>query len=77
MYVPPTVAQTTLATSGPSGGSADIGVNWIAGCPASDAACGFKRGTAVLLYDASGDHDTFTITNVQANVLHVQRPAAR
>ena len=73
MYVPPTVAQTTLATSGPGGVSADIGVNWVAGCPAGDAACGFKNGMTVLLYDASGDYDTFTITNVQSNVLHVER----
>ena len=47
-------------------------MNWVAGCPADDAACGFKRGMAVLLYDASGDYDTFTITDVQSNVLHVQ-----
>ena len=73
MYVPPTVAQTTLATNGPSVVSADIGVNWDAGCPSGDAACGFKSGMTVLLYDASGDYDTFTITNVQSSVLHVQR----
>ena len=73
MYVSPTVAQTTLATNGPSGVSADIGVNSEAGCPLGDAACGFKNGMTVLLYDASGDYDPFTITNIQSNVLHVQR----
>lgn len=72
MYVPPTVAQTTLATNGPSVVSADIGVNWEAGCPAGDPACGFKRGMTVLLYDASGNYDTFSITNVQSGMLHVQ-----
>lgn len=72
MYVPPTVAQTTLATSGPSMVSAEIGVNWVAGCPVGDASCGFKNGMTVLVHDASGDYDTFTIADVQANVLHVQ-----
>lgn len=73
MYVPPTVAQTTLATNGPSVVPADIDVNWEAGCPAGDAACGFKSGMTVLLYDASGDYDTFSITNIQSSMLHVQR----
>jgi hypothetical protein len=73
MYVPPTMAQTTLATSGPPSASADIGVNIDGGCPTGDAACGFKNGMAALLFDASGDYDTFTITNVQSNVLHVER----
>jgi type II secretory pathway pseudopilin PulG len=73
MYVPPTMAQTTLATSGPLATSADIGVNSDAGCPLSDAACGFRNGMAALLFDASGDYETFTITNVQANLLHLER----
>ena len=73
MSVPPTVAQTTLATNGPSGVSGDIGVNSEAGCPLGEAVCGFKNGMTVLLYDASGDYDTFTIANVQSNVLHVER----
>jgi prepilin-type N-terminal cleavage/methylation domain-containing protein len=73
MYVPPTAAQTTLATSGPGVASAPIGVNWVAGCPAWDAACGFKNGMTALLFDANGVYDTFTITNVQSNVLQVER----
>ena len=73
MYVPSTVAQTTLATNGPGTASADIGVNWAPGCPAGDLACGFKNGMTVLMYDASGDYDTFTTSNVQSSMLHVQR----
>ena len=88
MYVPTTVAQTTLATgatgasgaafvtasSGPGEVAADISVNSDPGCPSGDAACGFKSGMAALLFDGSGDYDTFTITNVHSNVLHVERP---
>ena len=73
MYVPTTAAQTTIATGGPLGVSADITVNSDAGCPSGDAGCGFKNGMTALLFDASGDYDTLTITNVQSNVLHVER----
>jgi prepilin-type N-terminal cleavage/methylation domain-containing protein len=74
MYVPPTVAQTTLATHGPSLKSAEIGVNDEPGCPPdkADALCGFEIGMTVLMYDDSGNFDVFTITNVQDQALHVQ-----
>jgi prepilin-type N-terminal cleavage/methylation domain-containing protein len=72
IYVPPTIAQTTLATHGPSLNSAEIGVNAESGCPNGDDLCGFKEGMTVLMYDASGNYDIFTITNVQTNALHLQ-----
>jgi hypothetical protein len=73
MYVPTTAAQTTIATGAPHGISGDIGVNSDAGCPSGDAACGFKDGMTALLFDAIGDYETFTISNVQSNLLHVER----
>jgi len=73
LYVPPTVARSTLASDLPRAVSADISVNADAGCPTTDVTCGFKEGMGALVYDARGDHDTFTITNVQANLLHVER----
>jgi len=74
VYVPPTFVQTTLATHGPSQGSAEVGVNPEYGCPdrQNDPLCGFKSGMTVLMYDDSGNFDVFTITNVQANALHLQ-----
>lgn len=72
IYVPPTQAQTTLATKGPSLTSAEIGVNADPGCPKNDALCGLKAGMRVMIYDASGNNDTFTITAVQTNALHLQ-----
>jgi hypothetical protein len=72
IYVPATIAQTTLAAHGPSLNSAEIGVNAEAGCPVGDALCGFKSGMTLMMYDASGNYDTFTVTNVQANALHIQ-----
>ena len=72
MYVPATMAQTSLSTKGPSLNSSEIGVNAEAGCPPSDALCGFKSGMTVMMYDDSGNYDVFEITNVQANALHLQ-----
>ena len=58
------------------GVSADIGVDTGPGCPTGDVLCGFKEGMSVLIFDAgdgSGAYDTFTITDAQLNVLHVER----
>jgi prepilin-type N-terminal cleavage/methylation domain-containing protein len=78
VYVPPTIAQTTLADHGPSLNSAEIGVNSNStvppspGCPVGDDLCGFVEGMTVMMYDDSGNYDIFTITNVQDNALHLQ-----
>jgi hypothetical protein len=72
MFVPATAAQTSLSTKGPSLNSSEIGVNAESGCPSGDPLCGFKEGMTVMIYDDSGNYDTFEITNVQANALHLQ-----
>jgi hypothetical protein len=78
IYVPPTIAQTTLVNPGPSLNSAEIRVAANAtvppspGCPAGDDLCGFVEGMTVLMYDDSGNYDVFTITNVQDSALHLQ-----
>ena len=73
MFVPPTVAQTTLATAGPVAVSADIGVNIVAGCPSGDPLCGFKQGMSLLLFDAAASYDIFTIADVQPATLSIER----
>jgi Tfp pilus assembly protein PilW len=78
VYVPPTIAQTTLADRGPSLNSSEIGVTSNStlppspGCPVGDDLCGFTTGMTVMMYDDSGNYDVFTITNVQDNALHIQ-----
>jgi prepilin-type N-terminal cleavage/methylation domain-containing protein len=73
MYVPPTMSQTGLADKGPDLNSAEIGVKEQPGCPQGDPLCGFKEGMTVMMYDDSGNFDTFTITQVQPNgQLHIQ-----
>ena len=72
IYIPQTVAQTTLADHGPSLNSAEMHVDAAPGCPPGDDLCGFKPGMTVMMYDASGNYDIFTITNVQSPAMHLQ-----
>jgi len=69
MYVPPTVAQTSLRKVAGNSltNSAEINVNADPGCPAADPLCGFEEGMTMLMYDDSGNYDTFTVTQVQDN----------
>jgi prepilin-type N-terminal cleavage/methylation domain-containing protein len=71
MYVPSTAAQTTLSDPMPNE-SAELKVNEQPGCPVGDDLCGFKQGMRVLIYDATGAYDVFTITQVQDAALHLQ-----
>jgi prepilin-type N-terminal cleavage/methylation domain-containing protein len=71
MYVPSTAAQTTLSDAMPNE-SAELKVNKQPGCPTTDDLCGFKQGMRVLIYDATGAYDVFTITHVQEAALHLQ-----
>ncbi len=71
MYVPPTVAQTTIRDPMPAN-SSEIKVEAQAGCPSSDELCGFKEGMQVLIFDETGTYDVFSITKVQSSALHLQ-----
>jgi prepilin-type N-terminal cleavage/methylation domain-containing protein len=67
MYVPPTTAQTSLKRKNGNSltNSSEIFVNAEAGCPVGDPLCGFSEGMTMLIYDESGNYDTFTVTQVQ------------
>ena len=71
MYVPTTVAQTTIRQAMPQN-SSEVKVNEQPGCPKGDSLCGFKQGMQVLIYDETGAFDLFTVTNVQTDALHLQ-----
>jgi hypothetical protein len=53
-----------------SPGAATLELSPLAGCALP--ACGFADGTSLLLLDASGQHDTFTVTAVDGMVLTVR-----
>ncbi len=71
LYVPNTTAQTTISQPMPNA-SAEIKVTAMPGCPVGDELCGFEEGMTIMIYDDTGAVDTFEITNVQTNALHVQ-----
>jgi Prokaryotic N-terminal methylation motif len=72
MYVPNTTSQTTLKDHGPNQGSSEVAVNAEPGCPQNDLLCGFSTGMQALIYDQTGNYDTFTVTNVQEPAMHLQ-----
>jgi prepilin-type N-terminal cleavage/methylation domain-containing protein len=73
MYVPPTMAQTTIRDEMPPN-SSELKVNAAPGCPPDkhDALCGFEEGMSLLIYDETGAYDTFDVTRVQDEALHLQ-----
>lgn len=70
-YVPNTASQTAIAETMPSP-SSEIKVSALAGCPKNDPLCGFEVGMRVVIFDATGAFDAFTITAVQSAAQHLQ-----
>ncbi|HVH25107.1 MAG TPA: hypothetical protein VM818_00060 [Vicinamibacterales bacterium] len=73
MFVPSTAAQTTLSAAAPGGVSGEISLNIDSGCPVADPVCGFRKDMRLVLYDAGGQYDTFTVTDARSNPLQAQR----
>jgi hypothetical protein len=71
-YIPNTYSQTTISQAMPPN-SSELKVTEQTNCP-DDAPqlCGFKQGMEVIIFDTSGNFDTFTITQVQDDAVHVQ-----
>jgi hypothetical protein len=76
VYVPRTVAQTHTATPVASL-SPLVSVSADPGCPIGDAACGIDKGMAVLVMDASGAWDTFTVSDVQGPAIQLLHRGAQ
>ena len=72
VYVPNTASQTTIRTNMPLS-SVELKVDPQPGCPTTDLLCGFTEGMSVLIFNpATGGFDTFAITRVQSEALHLQ-----
>lgn len=71
-YIPNTYSQTSISQGMPNV-SAELKVSPQSNCP-SDAQdlCGFHEGMDVIIFDATGNFDLFTITEVQNSAAHVQ-----
>ena len=70
-YVPNTYSQTSISQSMPPK-SSELKVNPQNNCPKGDALCGFEVGQDILIFDSSGNFDTFSITQVQDDAAHLQ-----
>lgn len=70
-YVPNTYSQTTISSPMPNV-SAELKVHDQPNCPKLEELCGFKTGMRVLIFDAQGNFDFFTITHVQDSAGHIQ-----
>lgn len=70
-YIPNTYSQTTISDPMPNV-SAELKVTNQPNCPAGLQLCGFQEGMEVIIFDTSGNFDTFTITQVQDAAAHLQ-----
>jgi hypothetical protein len=75
VYVPPTVAQTTIDSALPAR-AAWVTLRPDPGCPPFDPACGFAEGMAVVVFDGLGAADRFTVTRVQGAQLQLAHDGA-
>ena len=77
VYVPVTVAQTTLRADVPPG-SQTLPVAPQATCPAGVNLCGFAPGMTLLVYDETGNYGTFTaaaVNDALSEIAITARPA--
>lgn len=70
-YIPNTYSQTSISSPMPNV-SAELKVTKRPNCPKNDDLCGFEEGMDVIIFDANGNFDLFTITEVQDAAAHLQ-----
>lgn len=70
-YIPNSYSQTTISAPMPPN-SAELKVNDQSNCPQGHQLCGFSVGMNVIIFDTTGNFDTFAITNVQESAGHLQ-----
>ena len=77
MYVPSTAVQAALSAGLPAGGEI-VRVADGPGCPVGADVCGITAGMTLLIYDDTGNHDTFAVLDVgedHARVRITSRPS--
>jgi len=70
-YIPNSYSQTTITSAMPNV-SAELKVLKQSNCPQDEELCGFEVGMQVIIFDTSGNFDTFIITQVQDAAGHLQ-----
>ncbi len=70
-YVPNTYSQTTIVDPMPTP-STELKVHDQPHCPRGRQLCGFNQNDEVIIFDSTGNFDTFTVTEVQDDAGHLQ-----
>jgi hypothetical protein len=70
-YIPNSYSQTTISNNMPQV-AAELKVFDQPNCPKGRELCGFEEGMQVIIFDTSGNFDTFVITEVQDEAGHLQ-----
>lgn len=70
-YIPNSYSQTTISSPMPNV-SSELKVTDQPNCPSGQQLCGFSEGMEVIIFDTSGNHDMFVITQVQDAAAHLQ-----
>jgi len=70
-YIPNSYSQTTISSAMPNV-SAELKVFDQPNCPRGQDLCGFQVGMQVIIFDTSGNFDTFVLTQVQDAAGHLQ-----
>jgi hypothetical protein len=76
VYVPNTSSQTFITQDMPNE-SVEIKVDAQPNCPLDDPLCGFTDGMSVLIFDENGAYESFEITEVQSDAMHMQHRGQR
>jgi hypothetical protein len=70
-YIPNSYSQTTISDPMPNV-SAELKVRHQNNCPQAKDLCGFNEGMSLIIFDETGNFDTFTVTQVQSSAGHLQ-----
>ena len=70
-YIPNSYSQTSISSPMPQV-AAELKVFDQPNCPKGRQLCGFEEGMQVIIFDTSGNFDTFVITQVQDDAGHLQ-----
>lgn len=76
VYVPNTSSQTFITQDMPNE-SVEIKVDAQPNCPIGDPLCGFTQNMSVLIFDETGAYESFEITEVQSDAMHMQHRGQR
>jgi hypothetical protein len=71
IYIPNSYSQTTISHPMPVVAE-EVKVLHQSNCPTAKQLCGFEVGMDIIIFDSTGNFDTFSLTEVQESAGHLQ-----